>query len=301
MINFEILASSGEILVWDNQCELHWSSFVPDPRYLTINQNVGGTVSSDKLSGYDDDEVTLSNTVSSDYIFDNYSITGAVLTGDKFRFSGSDVTAEGEFTPIPTRHLTINQSVGGTVTANKTTGHDGDIVTLSNTATGNYHFSSYSITGATLTGNQFEFNNSDVTAQASFTSNLIASGNFANTSYQFLVEGSSTHSTGHITTKRGVSTAISIPQSGYLVATRLRTASNPEYYSLSWCNQASLSYDAGLKSGIVKEMNYVSSEKYRSDTFSSKISAAGYPYTIHICDSVADYGWSGKWYFYRNL
>ena len=81
MINFEILAASGEILVWDNQYELHWSSFAPDPRYLTINQNVGGTVSSDKLSGYDDDEVTLSNTVSSDYIFDNYSITGAVLIG----------------------------------------------------------------------------------------------------------------------------------------------------------------------------------------------------------------------------
>ena len=132
--------------------------------------------------------------------------------------------------------------------------------------------------------------------------NLIASGTFANTSYQALVVGSSTQSTGYVTNRRGVSDAITIPSSGYLVATTFRDNSNPQYYSLSWCNQAALNYESGIRSGRVTQMNYVSSVQWRSDTYSSRIYASSPgPYTFHICDSVADYGWEGNWYLYRNL
>jgi hypothetical protein len=223
------LAYSGETLVYNNECELLWPEYMPDPRFLTLNQTVGGVITANKLSGY-----------------------------------------------------------------------DGDIVTLSNTATGNYYFDSYSITGAILTGNSFKFNNSNVTAKANFITNLIASGTFANKTFQALVVGSSTHSTGYVTTRRGVSKAITVPGSGYLVATTFRDNSNPEYYSLSRCNEAALNYESGIRSGRVIQMDYVSSVMWRSDTYSSIIYASG-PYTFHICDSVADYGWSGNWYYYRNL
>lgn len=113
--------------------------------------------------------------------------------------------------------------------------------------------------------------------------NLIASGTFANTSYQALVVGSSTQSTGYVTNRRGVSDAITIPESGYLVATTFRDNSNPQYYSLSWCNQAALNYESGIRSGRVTQMNYVSSVQWRSDTYSSRIYASSPgPYTFHI-------------------
>lgn len=55
----------------------------------------------------------------------------------------------------------------GSLTAFPMSGFSGTNVTLSNTPNANYGFSGYSITGATLTGNQFTLNN-DVTAKANF-------------------------------------------------------------------------------------------------------------------------------------
>lgn len=55
----------------------------------------------------------------------------------------------------------------GTMTASLMSGFPGTNVTLSNTPDSGYTFSSYNLTGATLTGNQFTLNN-DVTAHANF-------------------------------------------------------------------------------------------------------------------------------------
>lgn len=66
-------------------------------------------------------------------------------------------------------NLQLIQSTGGTIASNTTSGYNGDIVTLSNTPNTYYNFNGYSITGATLTGNDFAFDNSDVSAKANFT------------------------------------------------------------------------------------------------------------------------------------
>lgn len=65
-------------------------------------------------------------------------------------------------------NLTLENDGHGTIGASQTSGHPGDIVTLSNTANAGYIFSSYAITGAELTGSEFAFNASDVTAKANF-------------------------------------------------------------------------------------------------------------------------------------
>lgn len=91
------LAYSADTLVYNNECELLWPDYIPDPRYLTLTQTPGGTITADKLSGYDGDIVTLSNTPSAEYNFSGYSCTGAELSGDKFAFNGSDVTAQANF------------------------------------------------------------------------------------------------------------------------------------------------------------------------------------------------------------
>lgn len=52
--------------------------------------------------------------------------------------------------------------------ADKTTGYKGDTITITGTPAWNEKTSSCSVTGATLTGNQFDFTGSDVTAQANY-------------------------------------------------------------------------------------------------------------------------------------
>jgi len=144
-------------------------NFIQDPiRSLSILSSVGGSITANKMSGYDNDIVTLSNTANTAYNFTRYDLTGATLTANQFKFNGSDVTAKGVFTQKPTRTVTINQQTGGTIQATPTTGYDGTVVTLSNTANAGYTFNKYNITGATLTGNKFNFNGSDVIAEGNF-------------------------------------------------------------------------------------------------------------------------------------
>lgn len=67
------------------------------PKYLRrviLNQTTGGVISAQPMSGYDGDEVTLSNTPTPPFEFDSYSVTGAVLDGNKFTFAGSDVQVQ---------------------------------------------------------------------------------------------------------------------------------------------------------------------------------------------------------------
>ena len=73
--------------------------------------------------------------------------------------------------------VTTSTDGNGTMTAYPMSGFSGTNVTLSNTPNANYNFAGYSVTGATLTGDQFTLNN-DVTAKANFNNyELIYSSN----------------------------------------------------------------------------------------------------------------------------
>lgn len=65
-------------------------------------------------------------------------------------------------------NITYTTDGNGTLTGNSNTAMPGDIITLTATPNTNYDLSGYSITGATLTGNQFAAENTDVTAYAAF-------------------------------------------------------------------------------------------------------------------------------------
>ena len=77
-------------------------------------------------------------------------------------------------------NLYLEQQTGGAITADAMSGLDGNIITLSNTPSAGYQFDSYSITGAELSGNQFAFNGSDVTAAANFQEAKANFGAYAN-------------------------------------------------------------------------------------------------------------------------
>lgn len=65
-------------------------------------------------------------------------------------------------------YVTVIQPNGGTITATPVKGYNGTEVILSNSPSTNYEFGGYSVTGATLFGNKFIINNSDVTVTGSF-------------------------------------------------------------------------------------------------------------------------------------
>lgn len=73
---------------------------------------------------------------------------------------------------IPTVYHVTTSGSHGTVTASPSEGVNGTVVTLSNTPDSGYMLSSYTVTGATLSGNQFTINNSDVTVVGNFIQGL---------------------------------------------------------------------------------------------------------------------------------
>lgn len=66
----------------------------PPPVYnVILNQTTGGTISASPMSGIDGTTVTLSNSPSTNYTFNGYTISGSTLyNNNKFNINGSDVT-----------------------------------------------------------------------------------------------------------------------------------------------------------------------------------------------------------------
>lgn len=145
---------------------------------LYLQQQEGGTITADKLSGFNGEIITLSNTPDAGYQFNSYGVTGAVLTGNQFTFDGYDVSAEANFEEA-VYTLTLQTDGHGTIAATHTTGHAGDTVTLSNTYKTYYRFNNYTQTGGNLNGSTFTFGNQNATAKANFKVNsFTATGDF---------------------------------------------------------------------------------------------------------------------------
>jgi uncharacterized protein (TIGR02145 family) len=116
----------------------------------------------DKSSGWNGTTVNLTpNAVADTQKFSGWSSTGANITNSSFNFAGSDVTAKANF-EIAKNVTTVRCN------STKNSGFIGDTASLSNTPEWNEKFSSYSITGSTLTGSNFKFTGSNITAQANF-------------------------------------------------------------------------------------------------------------------------------------
>ncbi|MBO7714115.1 MAG: hypothetical protein J6S85_11125 [Methanobrevibacter sp.] len=166
------MITSGFSLAFNNKALLNNSKEMLWQR--NIYQLTTNRVSANKNSGYAGETVEItSNSPAWNEKFSSYSITGATLTGNTFTFTNSDVTAKANYETA--KNVTTTTNGHGTVTATPKSGFIGTQVTLTNTPNSGYDFVNYSITGATLTDNNFTFMNSDVTVQANFSSNAISS------------------------------------------------------------------------------------------------------------------------------
>ena len=81
-----------------------------DGYHLTLEQSTGGTISADKLKGYQEQSANLSYTANQDYYFNGWQSTGANIQNNQVPFT-QDTTAKGSFAYTnPTRviHKTYN-------------------------------------------------------------------------------------------------------------------------------------------------------------------------------------------------
>ena len=141
--------------------------FAEDPKYtLTVQQSTGGTLAGSPTSGYSGDTFNLTATPNTHFSFASYSVTGTTMTGNTGEFKGANVTAKANWTEDPKYTLSLQQTTGGTLASNKTSGYQNDTFTLTPTPANKYTFSAYQTTGTTMTGNNGKFNTSNVTAKA---------------------------------------------------------------------------------------------------------------------------------------
>ena len=69
-------------------------------RDLTLENGDHGVLSADKMTGFSGDVVTVDATTDEGWYLSAIALTGAEATGFKFMFTGSDVTALGEYTDV---------------------------------------------------------------------------------------------------------------------------------------------------------------------------------------------------------
>lgn len=136
-------------------------------RYVDVYEVNTINCSASSPTGYSGSTVTITATPLWNQKASAYSITGSTFTGNDFEFVNSDVTAECRYETA--KNLTLQTDGHGTIASNRMSGFIGDGVTLSNTPNAGFIFNNYNITGATLTGSNFNFVGNDVTAKANFT------------------------------------------------------------------------------------------------------------------------------------
>ena len=146
---------------------------------VTIAEGItGGSISANKTTAHYGDTITLGNTPSTGWQFVSYSVKDAAdnavtVANGKFAMPAGGVTVSATFSKI-NYAVTIAESItGGAVTADKTTAHYGDTITLGNTPNTGWQFASYSVKDAadnavTVANGKFAMPAGAVTVSATF-------------------------------------------------------------------------------------------------------------------------------------
>ena len=134
-------------------------------RNIQVYEMTTDRCSASPMEGYKGTEVTLVDQPAWNEKFSAWQVTGANVTGNNLILN-NDVTAKAVYETA--KNLTLQTDGHGSIASTRMSGFIGDQATLSNTPNEDYTFSAYTITGATLTGNKFNFNGANVTAKAWF-------------------------------------------------------------------------------------------------------------------------------------
>lgn len=250
-------------------------------RTLTLINSDHGTISASVLTGCEFDEVTLSNTPDEGWYFLGYNITGATLTGNKFTFGNSDVTAECVWTQ-DAYTITYENDGHGTVTGPETA-VPGSTVTLSTAYNTYYRFSGYQITGGSINGNNLTVTG-DCTARAVFKPNAFtATGNFEKGS-NVSAAVTTNRTTAYVSTKYAVHVAHTgnVPTAWYATSNRWKPT-NPSNYTIRLIPKMTFSardpnYTSN-RASVFKAVTLAGSTAKNSWTWNSKPTASTYTKT----------------------
>ena len=150
---------------------------------ISVSTVDGGSISAKKgdaavTTAQYGDSITLGNTPNTGWQFASYSVkdaAGAAVTvaNGKFAMPASAVTVSATFSMIDYTVTIAEGITGGSISANKTTAHYGDTITLSNTPSTGWQFGSYSVKDAagaavTVANGKFAMPAGGVTVSATF-------------------------------------------------------------------------------------------------------------------------------------
>ena len=143
-----------------------------------------GIVSADPATAAEGEEITLTATAQDGYEFVEFEATyidadgneqDVTVTDGKFNMPAGNVTVTATFQAIDYT-VNVGEISNGSVAADKTTAHVGDVITLTPSANEGYQWESYEVyytdaedTKVTVTNNQFTMPAADVTVTATFT------------------------------------------------------------------------------------------------------------------------------------
>jgi len=167
-------------------------------RDLTLENGDHGVLSADKMSGFSGDVVTIDATTDEGWYLSAIALTGAEATGFKFMFTGSDVTAQGEYTDeaFP---ITYENDGHGTLTGDPIYIPGSTGVTLQTAYDTYYRFSGYEVTGGTIENNVLVATG-PCTARAVYKVNAFTATGGWEKGSDLLCEGDGRYTTNPVTT-----------------------------------------------------------------------------------------------------
>lgn len=124
-----------------------WGINKKTPHTLTLlPPTAGGTQSASETSGYEYDQITMSNTPDEGWYFSGYNVTGATLNGNVITLQDQDASAQAGFTDqaFP---VTYQNDGHGTLTGDTNLGIPGEPINLTTSYNTYYRFSGYQVTG----------------------------------------------------------------------------------------------------------------------------------------------------------
>jgi len=115
-------------------------------RNLTLLPTIGGTQSASETSGYEYDQITLSNTPDEGWYFSGYNVTGATLNGNIITLQDQDASAQAGFTDAGFP-VTYQNDGHGTLTGDTNIGIPEQPINLTANYNTYYRLSGYDVTG----------------------------------------------------------------------------------------------------------------------------------------------------------
>ncbi len=121
---------------------------------ITITNSAGGTISSNFVAAAYGDSITVYNTPDSQYRLTGIYLNGVKISGSSFVMPNSAATITATWEKI-TYAINVTNSLGGTLTVNKTNASYNEAVTVTATPSAYYKLSGIYVNGVKISGNTF--------------------------------------------------------------------------------------------------------------------------------------------------